>query len=189
MEIYTWNSRTLARLVWFHIPLRVQASKEGVTKEEAERVLEEKKVFLDLIEGFDGFNIARLCPNVSFRFAFALKHHLRHEPGPYYEDLYPLLTSLEMSPYCQHWFQGAADAQLPRGFPIDGLPTHNGEYGTFATETAPLLQATPADRSQRINKINTSLVPGVSFLQRVGQWLSRKSLPIPFRRTLTRTCS
>jgi len=33
----------------------MQASKEGVTKEEAERVLEEKKVFLDLIEGFDGF--------------------------------------------------------------------------------------------------------------------------------------
>ena len=31
----------------------MQASKEGVTKEEAERVLEEKKVFLDLIEGFD----------------------------------------------------------------------------------------------------------------------------------------
>ena len=32
----------------------MQASKEGVTKEEAERVLEEKKVFLDIIEGFDG---------------------------------------------------------------------------------------------------------------------------------------
>ncbi len=31
----------------------MQASKEGVTKEEAERVLEEKKVFIDLIEGFD----------------------------------------------------------------------------------------------------------------------------------------
>lgn len=47
------NSRTLARLVWFHIPLRLQASKEGVTKEDAERVLEEKKVFIDLIEGLD----------------------------------------------------------------------------------------------------------------------------------------
>ena len=40
--------------MWFHVPLRMQASKEGVTKEEAERVLEEKKVFLDIIEGFDG---------------------------------------------------------------------------------------------------------------------------------------
>jgi len=32
----------------------MQPSKDGVTKEEAERVLEEKKVFLDLIEGFEG---------------------------------------------------------------------------------------------------------------------------------------
>ena len=47
------NSRTLARLVWFHIPLRLQASKDGVTKEEAERVLEEKRVFIDLIAGFE----------------------------------------------------------------------------------------------------------------------------------------
>lgn len=47
------NSRTLARLAWFHIPLRQQASKDGVTKEEAERVLEEKKVFIDLITGFE----------------------------------------------------------------------------------------------------------------------------------------
>jgi len=51
---YLYNSRTLARLVWFHVPLRLQASKEGVTRTDAERVLEEKKVFLDLIEGFEG---------------------------------------------------------------------------------------------------------------------------------------
>jgi len=47
------KSRTLARLAWFHIPLRLQASKDGVTREDAERVLEEKKVFIDLIEGYE----------------------------------------------------------------------------------------------------------------------------------------
>jgi hypothetical protein len=175
------NSRTLARLVWFHVPLRLQASKEGVTKEDAERVLEEKKVFIDLLEGFEGFNLAQLCPNAPFSFAFALKHHLRQEPGPFYEDLYPLLTSLETSPYCQHWFQVDTDTitpQLPQGLPTDGLPTHTGEYGTFertfATEHAPLLPATPPDRSQRIERFNLELVPGASLLKRIGQWISSK---------------
>ena len=128
-------------------------------------------------------NLAQLCSNTSFSFAFALKHHLRHEPGPFYEDLYPFLTSLEMSPYCQHWFQRDADTvdspEVLQGLPVDGLPTHTGQYGTFprllTAETAPLLPATPPDRSQVVVSVNTSLVPGVSFLQRVGRWLSRKS--------------
>lgn len=101
-----------------------------------------------------------------------------------------MLASLEMSPYCQHWFQVDKNAvnaiQLPRSLPVDGLPTHTGEYGTFpviTSETAPLLPATPPDRSERIAKVNTSLVPGVSFLQRVGRWIRRKSLPNPFWRT------
>jgi hypothetical protein len=59
------NSRTLARLSWFHIPLRLQVSKEGVTKEDAERILEEKKVFIDLIEGCEGMNLSRPRPNAS----------------------------------------------------------------------------------------------------------------------------
>jgi len=91
-----------------------------------------------------------------------------------------MLTSLEMSPYCQHWFQVdrnvISPTQLSRSLPVDGLPTHTGEYGTFpiiTAETAPLLPATPPDRSQRIDKVNTSLVPGVSFLQRVGRWVSQ----------------
>jgi len=92
-----------------------------------------------------------------------------------------MLGSLEMSPYCQHWFQVDKNAltlsptHLPR-LPMDGLPTHTGEYGNFpvnSTETAPLLPATPPDRSQRIAKVNTTLVPGVSFIQRVGRWFSQ----------------
>lgn len=45
------NLRTLSRLVWFHVPARLTTSKDGVTAEDVERVLEEKKVALDLIEG------------------------------------------------------------------------------------------------------------------------------------------
>lgn len=67
VEIFTLiNSRTLARLVWFHVPLRFQASKAGVTKEDAERILEEKKIFLDLIEGFEAL----------IWFSFVLTHPL-----------------------------------------------------------------------------------------------------------------
>lgn len=96
-----------------------------------------------------------------------------------------MLGSLEMSPYCQHWFQVDKNAVNPTHLPshMDGLPTHTGEYGTFpvtSTETAPLLPATPPNRSQVITKVNATLVPGVSFFQRVGRWISRRSLPNPF---------
>src|SRR5258706_683721 len=131
--------------------------------------------------------MAQLRPNVSFRFAFALKHHLRHEPGHYSQDLSPMLASLEIAPYFQPWFQVDRNAvnptNLARSIPVDGLPTHTGQYGTFpinSAETAPLLPATPPDRSQRITTVNTTLVPGVSFLQRLGRWISRRSLPNPF---------
>ncbi|KAJ7258236.1 hypothetical protein C8J57DRAFT_1645351 [Mycena rebaudengoi] len=66
------------------MPLRLTSrlSEEpiGARRSEAEikRVMHEKKMALDLVEGF----------------AVALKHHLRNEQGIYYVDLYDLIKSL-----------------------------------------------------------------------------------------------
>ncbi|KAI0090860.1 Bestrophin, RFP-TM, chloride channel-domain-containing protein [Irpex rosettiformis] len=93
------TSRTCARLIWFHVPLSFSppmsnssqsASKDGrqeneggdqegeSREKEVHRIMAEKRMALDLVEGF----------------SVALKHHLRGEMGMYYEDLYPLVKPL-----------------------------------------------------------------------------------------------
>lgn len=71
------TSRTMSRLVWIHLPPRLDATKEA-THDETKLVIAEKKAALGLIEAF----------------AIALKHHLRSEKGPYYNDLYYLLVGV-----------------------------------------------------------------------------------------------
>ncbi|KAI0737203.1 Bestrophin, RFP-TM, chloride channel-domain-containing protein [Daedaleopsis nitida] len=79
------TARTLSRLIWIHVPLKlspVQVNTDGTSPEVdthvAKRVMIEKRLSLDLVEGF----------------IVALKHHLRGEMGIYYEDLYPLVKPL-----------------------------------------------------------------------------------------------
>jgi predicted membrane chloride channel (bestrophin family) len=80
------NARGMGRVIWFHVPPRVsprtpEEIAEGKTqrsKEEMFKVMAEKRMALDLIEGF----------------VVALKHHLRGELGIYYEDLYHLVRPL-----------------------------------------------------------------------------------------------
>lgn len=126
----------------FHVVPRMSASKDNVTQEDVERVIEEKRTVLDLLEAF----------------AFALKHHLREEPGPYYEDLYPLLLALENSPYHQH-----RDPLEPTFSPVadvSRLPAVPGNtYGTFesniesggaaSSSTAPLLPGQTPKQARR----------------------------------------
>lgn len=59
------DTRTLSRLIWFHIPLSLSSKKDEETTPEVaiERVMREKKMALDLVIGF----------------AVALKHYLRGE--------------------------------------------------------------------------------------------------------------
>lgn len=80
------NARTLSRLIWFHVPpcykpLTPAERKTGHFSRpegELEAVMREKRMTLDLIEGF----------------AVALKHHVRGESGIYFEDLYDLVVPL-----------------------------------------------------------------------------------------------
>lgn len=66
------SSRTLARLIWFHVPDTMDLGPGVPEKERKARVLVEKKTVLNLIDAF----------------GVAVKHYLRGEEGIYYEDLY-----------------------------------------------------------------------------------------------------
>ncbi|KAH9050217.1 UPF0187-domain-containing protein [Lactarius hengduanensis] len=65
-------SRTLARLIWFHVPDTMDMGPDVPEKERKARVLVEKKTVLNLIDAF----------------GVAVKHYLRAEEGIHYEDLY-----------------------------------------------------------------------------------------------------
>lgn len=80
------NSRTLGRLVWFHVPARlspktpeeIQSGRCERSPQELNKVMSEKRIALDMIHGF----------------SVAVKHHLRGELGIYFEDLYQLIRPL-----------------------------------------------------------------------------------------------
>ncbi|KAJ7032597.1 UPF0187-domain-containing protein [Mycena alexandri] len=72
------NARTMGRLIWYHVPLRLTPGPDARTPHELGKVMAEKRMALDLVEAF----------------AVALKHHLRGEVGIYYEDLYDLVRPL-----------------------------------------------------------------------------------------------
>nr|VWP00030.1 Dual O-methyltransferase/FAD-dependent monooxygenase CTB3 (Cercosporin toxin biosynthesis cluster protein 3) [Includes: O-methyltransferase (EC, FAD-dependent monooxygenase (EC ] [Ganoderma boninense] len=79
------SCRALSRLIWIHIPLKIAPEQIGPNGKHADtevaiarRVMEEKRIALDLLEGF----------------VIAVKHHLRGERGIYYEDLYPFIKPL-----------------------------------------------------------------------------------------------
>ncbi|KAJ7455462.1 Bestrophin, RFP-TM, chloride channel-domain-containing protein [Mycena latifolia] len=117
------NARTTARLIWFHVPLRLspRAPDEAIgvrrTPHEMLKVMAEKSLALDLIEGF----------------AVSLKHHLRGEVGIYYEDLYSLVRPLH-----DHEHPSAPETANPgvaSSAPVSTLPSQPSttEYGTFAS--------------------------------------------------------
>ncbi|KXN86663.1 hypothetical protein AN958_09841 [Leucoagaricus sp. SymC.cos] len=70
-------SRNLAQMIWIHVP----TDRSDNPSCKGQSVLEatvEKKTMINLIQAF----------------AVSVKHFLRDEPGPYYEDLYPLISFL-----------------------------------------------------------------------------------------------
>jgi hypothetical protein len=98
------NVRTMARLIWFHVPPRLtpRRPEEEVgcidrPQEEMMQVMDEKMTSLDLLEGCVPCIHLPYCLLRSEplgRFAVSLKHHLRDELGIYYHDLYHLVRPL-----------------------------------------------------------------------------------------------
>ncbi|KAI9465829.1 UPF0187-domain-containing protein [Lactarius psammicola] len=97
-------SRTLARMIWFHVPDTMDMGPEVPEKERKARVLIEKKTVLNLIDAF----------------GVAVKHYLRAEEGIHYEDLYH--TTKFLPPYA-----------LPAGLPSNvDLATELGSPKSMA---------------------------------------------------------
>ncbi|PPQ93138.1 hypothetical protein CVT25_003519 [Psilocybe cyanescens] len=102
------TSRTLGRLIWFHVPPRlspktpqeIQSGRLERTEQELNKVMAEKRMALDLVEGF----------------AVSLKHHIRSELGIYYEDLYHLVRPM-------HTHHHTADDDNAHGGTTSALPS------------------------------------------------------------------
>ncbi|KAI0821257.1 Bestrophin, RFP-TM, chloride channel-domain-containing protein [Irpex lacteus] len=143
------TSRTFARLIWFHVPLSFSppgsaSSHSGTTNKDAgeeeekekererererkarekevHRIMAEKRMALDLVEGF----------------SVALKHHLRGEMGIYYEDLYPLVRPLH-----EHEHEHQLTAHPANGKQhVQSEPLQTGPSKT--TSPGPLSESTP----------------------------------------------
>ncbi|KAJ7616740.1 hypothetical protein B0H17DRAFT_1115180 [Mycena rosella] len=146
------NARTTSRLIWYHVPLRLcpRTADEAIgalrTPPEMLKVMAEKRMALDLIEGF----------------AVALKHHLRGELGIYYEDLYDLVRPLH-----DHEHQNATEPHLTIATAVPALspkpPTalpSTTQYGTFASSssasTATLKPSSASHASKRPSAATSS---------------------------------
>ncbi|PIL26746.1 hypothetical protein GSI_11160 [Ganoderma sinense ZZ0214-1] len=100
------TSRALSRLIWIHIPLKISPEQIDANGKHADtqvaiarRVMAEKRVALDLLEGF----------------VVAVKHHLRGERGIYYEDLYPFIKPLHNHSHHQRGSVSGSDHSAPNG--------------------------------------------------------------------------
>jgi len=99
------NSRTIGRLIWFHVPPRLTPKTAKETEsaqvlrptQELVKVMAEKRMALDLVLGF----------------SIALKHHLRGEVGIYYEDLFDLVRPLHDHDHTASQKAAAMSTSLP----------------------------------------------------------------------------
>ncbi|KAJ6504924.1 Bestrophin, RFP-TM, chloride channel-domain-containing protein [Mycena vulgaris] len=138
------NARTTSRLIWYHTPLRLypRTPEEAIggrrAPQEMLKVMTEKRMALDLVEGF----------------VVATKHHLRGELGIYYEDLYDLVRPLhdhdQSNGTASHLTVAtAAPAMLPAQQTALGPPTDT-QYGTFtSTPSATTLKPNPTSHASK----------------------------------------
>ncbi|CAE6462334.1 unnamed protein product [Rhizoctonia solani] len=183
------NARTIGRLIWLHVPNSISKSPNDLSAKErakeSERVLSEKRIALGLVQGYD------------LRFAVAVKHHLRGEPGIYYEDLYHLVTTVPRPPSSgsvaiptnaiptNATFQSAGGQQTSYGtFQNSDQPAHNtDETPPSPTSTEPLL---PASRplpnfpspSHSLTPFTSILIPFTALLG-FFSWVAVKTTTNP----------
>ncbi|KAI0251070.1 Bestrophin, RFP-TM, chloride channel-domain-containing protein [Lactifluus subvellereus] len=171
------NTLTLTRLIWFHVPLRLtpkppdglaqpRAVASSPSREDIDTVMREKRMALDLLEGF----------------AVSLKHHLRGERGIYYEDLYELVRPLH-----EHGYHSSADnigspssstavdpQWYPRGASLssqtDPLITAFGSISRTASDSTQYAppQLLPASRDHSpslLGRVSADLIPFVAHLR------------------------
>ncbi|KAJ7756566.1 hypothetical protein B0H16DRAFT_1689818 [Mycena metata] len=152
------NARTMGRLIWYHVPLRLTPAAPGTgtdprTPHELGKVMAEKRMALDLVEAF----------------AVALKHHLRGEVGICYEDLYDLFTD----PSNPHPTVGSAlPASLPAAAPAPApTPPVASTLGTSTGTDATLKPTGSTHASKRPSAAATASLdsPNSPSAQSQGQ--------------------
>ncbi|KAL5536206.1 hypothetical protein ACEPAF_27 [Sanghuangporus sanghuang] len=183
------TSRTMSRLVWIHVPIRIDKGSPSPDLELAERCMNEKRLALDMVEGF----------------AVAVKHHLRGEVGIYYEDLYHLVRPLHKHTHSQKIRQhhvrheqdginGRSSSVSPSSLiaspqyestwsPDPIIPAIN-EYGTFGRSSSSVCSSVDeferpflfpsAPKQPTRSKILTELVPFSSFFSSLTSNLRRR---------------
>ncbi|ETW74596.1 hypothetical protein HETIRDRAFT_482364 [Heterobasidion irregulare TC 32-1] len=132
------TTRTLTRLIWFHVPLRLTpkttdeiGSGDMAARSAAEvrKVMKEKNMAIDLVNGF----------------VVALKHHLRGEQGIYYQDLYGLVRPLHDHPHYAHHRHPVASSTttspLPTAQPIASASIPYTSNQTFGDPIIPAINS------------------------------------------------
>ncbi|KAL5493057.1 hypothetical protein ACEPAI_4505 [Sanghuangporus weigelae] len=183
------TSRTMSRLIWIHVPLCIDKESPSHDLGLAERCMSEKRLALDMIEGF----------------AVAVKHHLRGEVGIYYEDLYHLVRPLHKHTRSrkirQHHARleqegingrdssispsspNASSQYEPTWSPDPVIPAIN-EYGTFGRSSSSVCSSADelerpflfpsAPKQPTHSKVLTELVPFSSFFSSLSSNLRRR---------------
>ncbi|OCH85912.1 UPF0187-domain-containing protein [Obba rivulosa] len=154
------TSRTLARLVWIHVPPRLAPfttdARDPPTPEEIKTLMAEKRVALNLVEGF----------------VVALKHHLRGEVGIYYEDLYHLVKPLHGHTHQHRKHRPEPDGQPGQAAEPDALPSG------IHLVTAPPSPPPPAPPRPAAN-LRIPLIPPINAYGSISLPPSRTPSPFP----------
>jgi len=175
-------SRNLAQMFWVHIPVE---RKGEAGKATALQNVIEKKTMVNLV----------------LAFSVSVKHFLRGERGPYYEDLYPLISFLPR--YANGNVEGSEAEKLPLwqededdDRKIDTPATELGRHSSNDTarddfDPEKALPRVPSERPLKParNPPETKLhdyIPLFRFFRWIARQVSRRARARPLRRTKKR---
>jgi len=174
------NTQSLMRLIWFHVPLRLTPKTEDElakpiapsrSKEEMETVMAEKRMALDLLEGF----------------AVSLKHHLRGELGIYYDDLYHLVRPLhehQHHPQLHSIVNGSwktrgrsdHDPLIPPITAYGSIPVARSVSNSSSHSVPPLLSpASHVHEPSLLDRVSADLIPFAEYLRGIFSFYTRSS--------------
>ncbi|TFK91914.1 UPF0187-domain-containing protein [Polyporus arcularius HHB13444] len=127
------NSRTLAQIIWVHVPFDRVDKKTGQPKSKLEVIIE-KKSMVNLVQAY----------------AVAVKHMLRGEAGVYYEDLYPLVCFLPR--YSTHAPEVASEEDMLPMWKASAMDAQKHKAAHTFTSSRPLSPDGSSHRAESTEK-------------------------------------
>ncbi|KAI0254550.1 Bestrophin, RFP-TM, chloride channel-domain-containing protein [Lactifluus subvellereus] len=145
-----FSARTMARLIWFHVPDSMDMGPDVSQEERKARVLVEKKTVLNLVDAF----------------CVAVKHYLRGEEGIFYEDLYhsvKFLPSYALPAGMPSKVDLSTDLQSPKssGYNHDSSASQaDGAHPkSLSAPHLPLPATSPGEAGTKQEKFESSALP------------------------------